>query len=110
MNIVENSELFDSLHEGMLRGIFVSIKTVLEESEILPDVVIPEEYIEGIVETIAFNVAAVIDGSAVLEHEGKDVQPYLAFKDGTNIVVNKSGSYLHEMVMGYLDELNLDEL
>ena len=110
MNIKEDSDLYDTLHEGLLRGLFTSIKTSLEEAKFSPEIQIPDEYLEGLVETITFNVAAVIDGSAVMEFEGKEVSPCMAFKDNGSLIVNDDGSYLHEMVMGYLDEYDLDEL
>jgi len=110
VNFKEDSDLYDTLHEGLLRGLFTSIKSSLEEAKFSPEIQIPDEFLEGVVETIAFNVAAVIDGSAAMEFEGKEVTPCLTFKDNDQHIVNDSGSYLHEMVMGYLDEYDLDEL
>ena len=110
MDIKLDSKLYDTLHEGLLRALFTTIKTALEEAKFSPEVRIPDEFMEGIVETITFNVAAVIDGGAVMEFEDKEISPYLIFKSGEHLVKNDVGSYLHEMVMGYLDEYDLDEL
>lgn len=110
MNIKEDSELYDTLHEGLLRGLFTSIKSSLEEAQLSQEIQIPDGFLENIVEAITFNVAAVIDGSAEMEFEEKEVLPCLTFKDNGQHIVNDVGSYLHEMVMGYLDEHELDEL
>lgn len=109
MQLKEDSDLYDTFHEGFLRGLFGSIKEELEHPQSFSEVTIPDEYFAGIVETIAFNVAATIDGSAVMEFEGKDVVPFLAFEDNGKIITNDVGCYLHEMVMGYLDEHDLED-
>ena len=113
MKIKEDSSSFDVLHEGLLRGLFASVYTTLKEENETGSAQISEENLEGIVENIVFGVAAVIDGSAGMEYESKEIHPYITFKESREsdtLIVNDVGSYLHEMVMGYLDELEIEDL
>lgn len=113
MNISEDNARYEILHEGLLRGLFASVNHSLKEAKEHSNLSIPDEWMEGVVETIVFGIATTLDGSASNEHEGHEVIPHLTFKNAhgsKELLVNDSGSYLHEMVMGYLDELDLDEL
>ena len=51
-------------------------------------------------------VAAIIDGSAIMEHEGERVMPRLTFvKPGDDeTLIDAGGSWMHEYVGGFVDE------
>ena len=113
MNTKEDNKNYGIYHEGILRGLFTSVNASLKEANEMEDAKIGEEYLEGIVENIVFGVAAVIDGSTVMEFEEKEIHPHLTFKKSQGsdtLIINDKGSYLHEMVMGYLDEYDIEEL
>ncbi len=120
MKTILDDEKFDCFQAKMVEHIIDSIKRTLISKGI------DEEDAYDMTGEIAFNVCAVIDGSAVMDYEGEDIIPFLGFSQ-TNpetkneiatketatkeevILINSAGSYLHEMTFGVLDEVYDDE-
>ncbi|MCB1051174.1 MAG: hypothetical protein H6510_17095 [Acidobacteria bacterium] len=113
MRVKQDDRHFDVCQEGLLRHLFTTVNDALGEAIEMGALQCNEEEREGVLETIVFGVAAAIDGSAVMAFENHEIHPYLAFKDtrtSDELIVHRAGSYLHEMVMGYLDDIGIEDL
>jgi hypothetical protein len=103
MNIVRDDDKYDDSQEVVLENIVKSFKQILEQNGV------DEEMIYSIAGDLAFDVCAIIDGSAEMGTEKNPVLPFLAFKkseEETNtLIVNNIGSYMHEMTYGIVDKV-----
>ena len=107
MEIKKDNELYEAMHEKVMRELLQSIYSDIKKSEL-----IPEDEIENLVENIGFSIGVVIDGSAEMEVSGQKVLPYLAFSESQekrrNLIVSDTGSYFHEMVYGITDDIDFE--
>ncbi|KIM08292.1 MAG: hypothetical protein KU38_09945 [Sulfurovum sp. FS08-3] len=107
MNIIVDSKKYDEYQEEILKCIIRSIRSTLENKEIDKDV------IEDLTGSLAFGISAIIDSSAVMGTEDNPILPYLAFskniEEKDTLIVNKGGSYLHEMVFSCIDDVFEEE-
>ena len=103
MNIVNNEDKYDSNQEVMLENLVASFKRILEQNDV------DEEMIYSIVGDLAFDACAILDGSAVMGSEESPVIPFLAFckneEEKETLIVNESGSYMHEITYGIVDKV-----
>ena len=103
MEISINEEHFYESQAEMLGYLARSIKQTLQEKEV------DEDSLYDITGDLMFAVCTVIDGSAVMGTEEKPVLPYLTFskslEEKENLVASASGSSLHEIAYGCVEEL-----
>jgi len=53
-----------------------------------------------------FEIAAIIDGSLIMELDGKTVEPILTFKSNEDALVwDEGSSWMHEVVYGWVYDL-----
>ena len=104
MKLIVDEERFDSLQAHLVAEIVASIRDGLLEAGIKDDQVLYEA-----TGNIAFSVAAIVDGSRIMELDGREVVPVLTFSDernGDNLIsAETGGSWLHEYVFGTVDEV-----
>jgi len=107
MNIDRDDDKYDYNQEVMLEKIVTSCKRILEENDV------DNEMIYSIAGDIAFDVCAIIDGSTLMGSEESPVTPFLTFsknEEKNSLIVNDSGSCLHEMTYGVVDKVfEIDE-
>jgi len=103
MNTVIDDDKYDDNQEVMLENIVKSFKRILEQNSV------DEEMIYSIAGDLAFDVCAIIDGSAVMGSEKHPVLPFLAFtkseEENNTLIVNEAGSSMHEMTYGIVDKV-----
>ena len=103
MRVTPHDETFDPLQTRVLTEIVTSIRDGLREVGLTDDQALKEA-----TGNIAFSIAAIIDGSRVMELDGQDVIPVLTFakqRNGDELVAAQSGgSWMHEYVFGAVDE------
>lgn len=103
MEAIVDEGKFDKFQEHVLAEIIKSTKNILEEKGV------PENVIYDITGDLSFQICAIIDSSSVMEIDGEEVLPFLTFsksrKERNTIIVNDGGSYMHEMVFGFVDEI-----
>ena len=103
MKIELNPDRFDELQLRVLEELIVSIRDGLREAGLTDDQILYES-----TGKLAFSVAAIIDGSRLMELEGSPVVPFLAFaneRNGDELVAAVGGSWMHEYVFGTVDEV-----
>jgi hypothetical protein len=102
MNITENDSAFDKRQLALTREIIHAIKTGLADSGI------PEERLADVTGSVAFSIAAIIDGSRVMQADGQPLIPVLTFAEDyerTKFVGRPGGSFMHEYVHGTVDDI-----
>jgi hypothetical protein len=102
MQIREDERQFDRLQLQVLRAIAEAIKRDLQQADL------DEDWIRELTGDITFAVAAIIDGSHVIELDGRQVRPVLAFSEDeecTRLVTVQGGSWMHEYAFGVVDSL-----
>jgi hypothetical protein len=103
MNIIENEELYDECQEEMLHYLVTRVRALLIEKEV------NSNDIYDITGDLVFEIGAIIDGSAVMGTEEQPVNPILTFSkkvdDRESLIISKTGSYLHEMAYGFVDQI-----
>lgn len=107
MKIELNSDRFDELQLRLLKELLTSIRDGLREAGVTDD-----DALYQATGNIGFSVAAIIDGSRVMEHDGSPVLPFLAFaneRSGSNLTAAEGGSWMHEYVFGVVDDVFADE-
>lgn len=97
MKCTEDFNRFDELLNVVTSEIVNSIKSDLEHAGIGPD------KLEELTSNIAFGVGAIIDGSRVMYHKGKKIQPFLAFEITEGELLHSGGSWIHEYTMGWVE-------
>jgi hypothetical protein len=107
MQISIDTDQFDALQMRLLEEIILSVASGLKEAGITEDSALSEA-----VEKITFSVAAIIDGSRVMELEGRAVVPVLTFakeRNGIELIGAEGGSWMHEYVCGTVDDVLFGE-
>ncbi|PZO38212.1 MAG: hypothetical protein DCF19_17240 [Pseudanabaena frigida] len=103
MKIELNLDRFDELQLRVLEELIVSIREGLRAAGI-----VDEQVLYNSTANIAFSIAAIIDGSSIMELDNKPVIPYLAFakeQNGNELVAAEGGSWMHEYVFSLVDEV-----
>jgi hypothetical protein len=101
MKIEENRTKYDDLQLFLTKEIVGYVKVSLDSAGL------KEDDLYDLTEAIAFNIAATIDGSAIMTHKGERVIPFLAFAstpDKNNLLAEEGGSWMHEYVSGAVEE------
>jgi len=103
MEIVIDSDRFDALQLRVLEEIIKSIRTGLREAGVADD-----QALYDATGNIAFAVAAIVDGSRIMDLDGERVVSVLTFakeRNGTELVGAEGGSWMHEYVFGTVDDV-----
>jgi hypothetical protein len=97
MDLSIDADAFDELQSYLVGEIVASVHRGLE------DLRLSREKLEDVINTIAFSVCCAIDGSTIMEHDGKRVLPVLTFAESADldrVVSCGSTSFTHEYVHG----------
>jgi len=96
-----NAEEYDQQQVIFIRAIIEDVKSRLEETGLSGD------QLKDLVGNISFGIATLIDNSASIESEGKEIFPQLTFysEDNDDLIHCGGNSYMHEYVFGVLDEI-----
>ena len=103
MQITVDSDRFDQLQLCVLKEIISAIGEELRKSGVTE-----AHALNDLTGSIAFSVAAIIDGSRVAELDGQEIFPVLTFSaehNGSDFIGADGGSWMHEYVFGALDEV-----
>lgn len=101
INVVVDKSAFDDRQRALLRIIAKEVRQRLTEWG---------AYSDERLDALVFYLTAIIDGSRVMEHEGKDLIPFLTFAEerSPSQVISFGGtSFMHEYsvdVAEWLDE------
>ena len=84
-----------------IRAIIEDVKARLEQAEIKGD------KLKEIVGNVSFGIATLIDNSASIEFEGKEIFPLLTFynEDDDNLIHCDGNSYTHEYVFSIIEKV-----
>ncbi|HWN94363.1 MAG TPA: hypothetical protein VNT99_04975 [Methylomirabilota bacterium] len=96
---IDNAE-FSRRQELLLQEIAQTAIAIVEGAGV------PSKRRRDVVETITFQITAIIDGSRVMD--GGELRPYLTFADNderTRLVATEGGSYMHELAHKVIAEL-----
>ena len=101
INLKLNAKKYDEQQVIFIRTIIEDVKSRLEEAGINGD------QLKELAGNISFGIATLIDNSASIEFEGKEIFPQLTFyiEDNDNLIHCDGNSYTHEYVFGLLDEI-----
>lgn len=101
MKIIKNQELFDEKQEEFTSELIGTIKRTLEGQGL------DKQTVYDLTGALAFNVGALIDGSAVSGELDNPTVSYLAFREKEesldSIIISPVGSYIHEISEGFVD-------
>jgi hypothetical protein len=104
MRVSPDESKFDSLQEYLIGEIVTAIRDGLQEAGISDDQALYEA-----TGSIAFSIAAIVDGSRIMELEGERVVPVLTFANSRDaeelISASAGGSWMHEYVFATVDEV-----
>ena len=106
MEIVKDSDRFDSLQIRLLAEITRDVMNGLIELGI------PSEKLQEGTENLVFGIAAIVDGSRVMELDGQPVNPVLTFAadDDKQQLIDAGGSWMHEYAMSTVEEIVQEHL
>ncbi|MGI5307921.1 hypothetical protein [Rheinheimera sp. WS51] len=103
MKIEINEEKYDELQDGLIDYLTKRIKSILEEKEVA------EESIYDITGDLVFEIAAIIDSSAIMGTEEDPILPFLAFSksesERDSLIADVGGSSLHEKAYGTVEQI-----
>ncbi len=103
MKVMVDSDRFDELQLRLLEEMVASIRDGLREAGVSDD-----QRLYEATGQMAFSLAAIIDGSRVMERDGEVLLPVLTFakeRHGAELVAAEGSSWMHEYVFGTVDEL-----
>lgn len=103
MKISVDTDRFDELQLRVLEELVAAVRDGLREAGITDD-----QALYDATGSIAFSIAAIVDGSRVMELDGEPVIPVLTFakaRNGSELVGAEGGSWMHEYVFGTVDEV-----
>jgi hypothetical protein len=98
---------FDKQQLHLVREIVRAIKSDLSQSGI------PEERLADVTGDIAFSIAAIVDGSRVMQADGQVLIPVLTFAEDaerTKLIARAGGSFMHEYVHSTVDDVFDDDV
>ena len=100
MKLHVNEKQFDQHQGALLSYLMQGIRDTLTEEGV------EQTTIQSLTEKLAFGVAAAIDGSQQMEHQGQPLTPVLTFAEGEEqLLTAGAGSWMHEYVYGCSEEL-----
>jgi hypothetical protein len=100
MNLVHDHDAFEKLQDRIIREIANVIQDQLAANDIELDVA------REITADATFEIAAIIDGSRIMELDGKTVEPILTFKASEDALLwDQGSSWMHEVVYGWVYDL-----
>ena len=101
LKLTLDAENYDEQQVIFTGAIIEDVKARLEEAGIKGN------QLKELVGNISFGIATLIDNSASIEHEGKEIFPLLTFyiENNDNLIHCDGNSYMHEYVFGALDEI-----
>ena len=103
MELKNEGGKYDEYQAIFIGEIIERIKSNLEEAGL------SGEKLKDLTGNLAFGVACVIDDTAGIEFDGREINPYLTFLEGENVLLHCGGnSFTHEYVFGVLDEVFAD--
>jgi hypothetical protein len=104
MNIKVDSEEFGKRQTRLIEELALNIKSRLEEMGLGAD--------QELVESLVFDIGAILDGSREMELNGRQLKPFLMFADdddGEELVSAGCGSFIHEVSGGVVSKIFGDE-
>ena len=100
MNLVYDHDTFEKMQDRIIKEIANVIKNQLEANNIGLEVA------REITADATFEIASIIDGSLIMELDGKTVEPILTFKSNEDALVwDEGSSWMHEVVYGWVYDL-----
>src|SRR5687768_17252881 len=101
MEIIKDSDRFDSFQMRVLQEIARDVMNGLIELGIPPD------KLQDATENLTFGIAAIVDGSRVMELDGQPVLPVLTFAadEESTQLIHEGGSWMHEYAIGTVEEI-----
>lgn len=102
-SITVDTDRFDRLQLHLLGEIVRAVRAGLSKAGVKDDQLLFEATGD-----LSFAIAAIVDGSLVMELDGQEVVPILAFaeeRDGDQLVGRGGASWMHEYVFGTVDEV-----
>lgn len=93
---------FDEQQLFLMGEIVRTIRSELQQAGV------EEEKLADVTSDIAFSIATMIDGSRVMNLEGRPLTPFLTFAEDserTRLVARDGGSFMHEYVHGIVDDV-----
>ncbi|MEW8632247.1 MAG: hypothetical protein AB2591_19795 [Candidatus Thiodiazotropha sp.] len=98
--IKSHADEYDEQQVTFIGAIIEEVKSKLEEAGM------KGEQLKEITGNISFGIATLIDNSASIEFDGKEIFPLLTFIENDDELIHCGGnSYTHEYVFGVLDEV-----
>ena len=104
MQIKIDRDEFDKRQRAVIQEIACNVKDLLQEMGLGDD--------RGLVESLVFDISAILDGSRVMELDGKPLLPFLTFADEREpkqLLAAEGGSWMHEICGGVVEEMFEDE-
>lgn len=98
MNPKIDIEKYENLQEIFVAEIIQQIRLKLMQAGISGDELI------DLTGEIAFSVTSTLDGNAMIERDGVDVNPYLVFSNDDEVIHCGENSFTHEFVAGEIDK------
>jgi hypothetical protein len=99
MNPKIDIEKYENLQEIFVGEIIQQIRLKLMQAGISGDQLI------DLTGEIAFSVTSTLDGNAMIERDGVDVNPYLVFSNDEDEIIHcGENSFTHEFVAGEMDK------
>jgi hypothetical protein len=102
MKVQSDSDEYDTHQRALIFHIGKRIKGALSKAGVKGDKL--REATEG----LTFDIASLLDGSETIKEGRKKIRPFVAFamdESASKLLVDESGSYMHEYAYGILDEL-----
>jgi hypothetical protein len=99
MRLNINRDEFDRRQRALVREIACSVKQVLEGAGLHGD--------KELAESLVFDFCSILDGSRVMEANGRPLLPFLTFADdrkAKELLAAESGSWLHEICGDAVEE------
>ena len=104
MKLAADDNRFDALQCHLIGEIVTTLRDGLREAGITDD-----DALQDATGSLAFSIAAIIDGSRIMHLDGAEVVPVLTFareRDGEELITARSGgSWMHEYVFGTVDDV-----
>ena len=92
--------MFEKFQDKIIWEIANSIKKQLEENGI------DTEVAREITADATFEIATIIDGSLIMDADGKPVEPIITFRiNEDELLWGNGGSWMHEVVYGWVYDL-----
>jgi hypothetical protein len=100
MEQIIDIDKFETLQQHFVREIIEQIRLKLMEAGM------SGEQLLELTGNIAFSVTSTIDGNAIIEGDGMEVHPYLAFSGEEDQLIHcGENSFTHEFVAGIMEQV-----